>query len=453
MSLAENLYRSAPPPLQTLLVSAKGLQFAIERYGGEYQSYKQRLPELVTPARSALLDYQLLRLKDFLGFAQRHSPYYRRQLAGFDPKSIRSLEDLQALPTLEKEALRSHSDEVYTVGPGQAIEGHTGGTTGKSLVVRFTKEDFQRRMANLDFFRELHRTNHRMRRATFSGKHLVQGDGSGQPLWRTNLVLRQRFYSTFHMREENLSRYIDDLNKFKPQIIDGFVSCIVDLCTYARATGQSFHFQPRGIFPTSEPLFPHQRKIIRDALGVEPRDQYASSEGAPFIVECPRGRLHFWTHTGVIEIDEAGDALVTSFDTHGTPLIRYRIGDRVVFAPEAERCPCGWESPLVERIEGREIDYLFSEERGKVYSPNIANVVKNLPNAVIKSQFVQVSEREVLVKLVVDPAKYDSEAHADIIRDEVGQKLGRRLEVGVEVVPDIPRAASGKHRLIINEVV
>jgi phenylacetate-CoA ligase len=320
-------------------------------------------------------------------------------------------------------------------------------------VVRFTRRDVQLRNAELDHFKEVHGARHGMRRATFSGKHLIPRYDPRRPvLWRTNYVLRQRFYSTFHLAPENLQAYLDDLNRFKPEILDGFTSCMVDLCLFARKSGQEFHFRPVAVFPTSEPLYPHQRQILRESFGVEPRDQYASSEGAPFIVECPLGRLHYLLHTGVIEVDDDGEALVTGFHTYGTPLIRYRIGDRIDFAPPDARCTCGWDTPLVERIEGRTIDYLVSPARGKIYSPNLANVVKNLPNSIVQTQFVQRDPLRVQVRLVVDPARFVSERDVPMVEEEVRRRLGDEIGVGVDVVPALERAASGKQPLVINQV-
>ena len=452
MSIPERIYSRLPASLQTAVITAKGAQYVLERYGRAYHANKHDVRRILQLDAAAQQRLQLERLRGFLSYAKEHSTYFASALSGLDPRDIKSVEGLRELPVLEKDTLRACISDVYTLDGSHAIEGHTGGTTGKSLVVRFLREDFQSRMANLDVFREIHGARHRMRRATFSGKDLI-GSTNSSKLWRTNWALNQRFYSTFHMKEGNLGRYIDDLNRFKPQIIDGFVSCIVDLCSHLKATGRTFDFQPIGIFPTSEPLFPHQRAMIHDTLGVEPRDQYASSEGAPFIVECLSGRLHFWTHTGVIETDEDGSALVTAFDTRGTPLIRYRIGDRITFAAPGTSCSCGWEFPVVDQIEGRSIDYLLSPERGRIYSPNLANVVKNVPNSVIKTQFVQSHPDRVTVKLVVDEMRFDHEADAATIRDELHRRLGEGMTVDVRVVDDIARAPSGKHRLVINDIL
>ncbi|CAN5848029.1 phenylacetate--CoA ligase family protein [soil metagenome] len=449
MSFVEKVYRKMPVPLQSVMITVRGAQLVRQRYGRAYRQHKAALPALLTQPYERLRDYQLRELRELIGYAKARSPYYARTLRDIDPDSIRSVEDLERLPVLEKEELRAHCEEIYTVPGREAIEAHTGGTTGKSLIVRYTRRDFQHRMAELDFFRETHGARHGMRRASFSGKHVVQEENP-RVFWRTNRVLNQRFYSTFHLAPENLQRYIDDLNAFQPQVIDGYTSCIVDLCQYVLSSGQRFAFAPVAIFPTSETLYPHRREILRQALGVEPRDQYASAEGAPLITECSRGELHYQIQTGVIEADAEGEALVTSFSTHGTPLIRYRVGDRVLF--KEGRCSCGWNTPLVEGIEGRNIDYLISPTRGRIYASNIVSAVKDLPNSVIQTQFVQHSPTHVQVNVVVDPGRF-GEGQKAIIVAEVKRRLGAEMGVEVVTVPVIERAASGKQRFIVNELV
>lgn len=450
LTLSERIYSLLPIWAQDVAITVMGARLALQRYGVEYWSYKRRLPGIYSLPLDDAMSLQLDLLKSFLIFAKRRSPFYAELYKGFDPTSLRSLGDLKALPVIDKETLRQNAERIYTVPRFLAIEGHTGGTTGKSLVVRFTRGDMQRRMAELDYFRERFGARHRMRRATFSGKHLIPDrDEQKHVFWRTNYVLNQRFYSTFHLTWGNMGYYVENLNSYRPEIIDGFTSCIVDICKYVASSGGSLHFRPIAVFPTSEPLFPDQRQIIREVLGVEPRDQYASSEGAPFIFECREGSLHYALHTGVIETDSDGEALVTSFTTHGTPLIRYRIGDRIVVGNR--RCSCGWDTPVIEAIEGRAIDYLYSRERGRIYSPNLANVVKQFPNSVIQTQFVQESPERIVVRLVVDKKRFDIESDAKVVLEQTRARLGRNIEVQVRVVDEIERAASGKTRFVVNE--
>ena len=451
VGIAESLYSVSPIWIQNTMVSLKGLGLKMQRYGPEYRRFKRSLPSVYKLCRAEALDHQMRLFRGIVSYAMNHSRFYAELYKGFNVEDIKCIEDLGLLPTVDKETIRKNIDSVYTIPVFRALEGHTGGTTGKSLVVRFTWTDMQRRMADLDYFRERHGFRHGMRRAVFSGKHLVYpSDENKRCFWRDNWALGQRFYSTFHLSENNMQLYIDDLNEYCPNVLEGFTSCIVDLCRYVERKGQKIAFRPVAVFPTSEPLFPEQREVIRRVLGVEPRDQYASSEGAPFIFECEEGSLHYALHTGIIEVGSDGQGIVTSFTSYGTPLIRYLIGDK--FEVCSSRCSCGWDTPVFARIEGRVIDYLFSRERGRIYSPNLSNVVKSFPNSVVQTQFIQRSIDCVTVKVVVDQRRFDEDRDADTIRREVAIRMGAGVRIDVQVVDQIARESSGKTRFVVNDL-
>jgi phenylacetate-CoA ligase len=450
VAFKEEIYARMPLWGQNALVTLKGAALDLQRYSPEYFRYKKCLNQFHLLDRAQLLELQLAEVRRLIRHARLKSPFYARRFHHLPGDFPRTLSELSAAPILDKEELRSNIGDVYTVPGFWAVAGHTGGTTGKSLEVRFTYRDNARRMAELDWFRERHWFQNGMRRASFSGKPVVPAE-TDKVFWRTNWTLKQRFYSTFHLKDSNLQAYVDNLNTWRPEVVDGFTSCIVDLALFMERTGQRFAFTPRAVFPTSEPLFPYQRQIICDVFGVSPRDQYASSEGAPFIIECPRGRLHMELNTGVFETDsDNGDVLVTSFFSYGTPLIRYRIGDHLALA--TGECDCGWDSPVVDRIDGRDIDFLCSPAHGRIYSPNLANVVKMLGTSVIATQFIQENHALVRVLVVPDRARFRA-ADQQTIEDEVRQRLGSGISVVVELVDDIPRGANGKYRFVVNKTV
>lgn len=178
--------------------------------------------------------------------------------------------------------------------------------------------------------------------------------------WRYNAAMKQMVYSSFHITEENIPYYIESLNKFKPHAIDGFPSSMYNIASYMLRKNIKFDFKPIAIFPTSETVTQEYRETIEKAFGAKVRDQYASSEGAPFVWECECGNYHYDITTGVIEnIEGTNEILVTSFSTYGTPLIRYRIGDSMIFDDPNKVCACGFNTPLIKSIEGRTVDFIF----------------------------------------------------------------------------------------------
>lgn len=348
--------------------------------------------------------------------------------------------------------IRQNIDNVVTVDKSNAVEGHTGGTTGKSLIVYNRPKDMQKRMATLDYFKMKHGfKNMKMKRATFMGKHIVPPGQKKKKFWRYNAAIKQMVYSSFHITEENIPHYLESLNKFKPAAIDGFVSSIYDIASYILRKNISVDFDLKAVFPTSETVTPEHRQVIEKAFNTKVRDQYASSEGAPFVWECEKGNYHYDITTGVIEnMEDSNEILVTSFTTYGTPLIRYKIGDKMIFEDWDKSCGCGFNSPLVKSIEGRVADFLYTTEGARVNLGNIANIFKNMPNIIVKSQLVQNSLNHMLVKLVLE--KEFEDKYRQMLVDEIKHKFGTDMKIDFEIVDEIDRESSGKYKLVKNNV-
>jgi phenylacetate-CoA ligase len=197
---------------------------------------------------------------------------------------------------------------------------------------------------------------------------------------------------------------------------------------------------------------PHHRELIEKVFKTKIYNQYASAEGAPFITECIKGNLHYNIDTGVIETietDFGNQMIITSFTTRGTPLVRYNIGDTITF--KEGTCTCGSSHPLVKKIEGRKVDYLYSKEKGKISLSHLADVIKGIPNSIKKMQFVQKSEDKIYILVVVDQNKYVSD-HKNSILKEMEYRFGKQTSVNILEVDDIPREKSGKFSLIKNNL-
>ena len=180
------------------------------------------------------------------------------------------------------------------------------------------------------------------------------------------------------------------------------------------------------MFTTSETLTPSQREVIERVFRCPVRNQYGSSEGAPFIMECRQGRLHIDVTSGVFEVVDAddqpaksGEVLVTSFYMRETPLIRYRIGDRITLSDEA-RCPCGWDSPLAASIEGRASDFIDIPGRGKIFASQIGDCVKHLHWVLAFRCHLQDGRLHVEI-IVADQERFEKGGQVDIPEQHPGE--------------------------------
>ena len=396
---------------------------------------------------------QQKKLQELLNYAVSNSKFYSKLYEGIDITSIKSADDLRILPIVDKELLRVNIEDVFTIPKSEAVIQHTGGTTGKSLTIRQTRDDSFQRMAMLDNFKARVGFEHlKMRRATFNGKHIVPPNQKKKVFWRYNASCKQMIYSSFHLTDENMGYYVDSLNRFQPAALDGFFTCMCDLARFIERRGIEIKFHPIAIFPTSETLTLEGRELLERIFKCKVYDQYASSEGAPFVTECPNQVLHMELASGVFEHIDDNDTeiLVTSFTSHGTPLIRYRIGDRMKFSSE-RTCDCGMCSPIVDEIQGRKLDFLYTPEGAKVNAGNVANLLKNIPNAVIRAQFIQNKMDEITAVLEVEKDVYNNE-YEDVLRGEFLHKFGKDMKVDIKIVDKIPRESSGKYRMIKNNV-
>ena len=269
------------------------------------------------------------------------------------------------------------------------------------------------------------------------------------PEWAAVLALQLRgepaavfFLSPLSPR--NLPAYLDALERFQPVIIDGYPSAIHIVADYILhgKSGDLRQWGTRAILVSAETVFPHQRAGIEAAFRAKLYNQYASSEGAPFVSECAHGRLHVHTDSGLVEIldssgapappGQVGQMVVTSFTTHVIPMLRFAMGDAAIPSDAGARCECGLRFPVLEAIVGRVDDILCTPDRGFV--GRMDTVFKGVPSTILEAQIVQTSAETIVLRIVVDPTRYEAERRPG--------PRGDAEEVGRPNRP--PRGASGE---------
>jgi len=444
--IQELILAKAPLWVQNAAISVFNRRQWSTRQSGDYKSWFEFCQQSTGWSAEQSLEYQSKLLDDFLRYAVKYSPHY----ANCDPDA-----GLDGFPVLEKQTLVKELDKIATITPRDGIVSYTGGTTGSSMKVLYTVSDTQKRFATLDWFRSLSGWSLGRRTAWFSGKSIVRDKDIARGVcYRDDWLTKTRFFSTFHITERNFDAYWQALIDFNPEFIVGFPSSLSDILGTARSQGLTYPYKVSAIYPTAETVLPHHRTLFREALGARTWDQYASSEGAPFIVECPLGGLHMLPHTGIFEVvDEngqparEGELLVTAFHTHGTPLIRYRIGDRVALSLEDKSCGCGWHFPSVERIDGRTADFVWSPERGRINLGNLSNATKGVPG-IVAFRVLQHEPNAITVEVQADGA-FDAAAMT-AFEIELRKRTGEQMAINIAQRDRLNRKASGKFRIVEN---
>ena len=453
--MKEKIYFLLPDFLQNILITIFNiLQYRV-RYGGNYKNYLALFKKKRTLTLEQLLEFQKERYSNFVRYAVNNSPYYKSLFSGI--KDYDNINYIRRLPLTNKEDLRSNSHNINTILSKEGVLSKTGGTTGKSLSVLFTNDNIQERFAMLDDFRSRFGYKLGKKTAWFSGKNLLNNqDIRRNRFWKTDNLYNIRYYSTFHIKKSYLNYYIENLIRYKVEYIVGFPSSLLDIAKYGLKNNYSLPLgMVKAIFPTAETITQDMRLYIEKFFKARMYDQYASSEGAAFIFECEKRNLHVELQSGVFEVlnddnepSKSGRLIQTSFTTEGTPLIRYDIEDSITLSNEV--CSCSNKNPLVKEIHGRENDFIYSPERGKINLGNVSNTLKNT-KGIVKFQVVQDNLNEILIKLQVDRKIFNEKIENIFIKNWI-DRVGDNIKIEIDYVQEIEVEKSGKFRIVKNNI-
>lgn len=447
MSIKDKIFKSSPYIAQNLIVTAYNTYQYKMRHGGEYNKYREYYAHADTLTANQLNIEFEKRKKQFLEYAKNKSKWYKDY----------NFDDFDSIRILEKKDIVENLDQISTVKEKDGIVNQTGGTTGASMKTIYAVRDMQERFAILDHFRSQYGYKLGKKTAWFSGRDLITKEALTKGhCSHYNYIHKIRYYSTFNISDKNFDLYWKSLNKFKPEFIVGFPSSVYEICKLADNRGLRLKHKVTAFFATSENLLPHQRELIHKVMGCKLVDQYSSSEGAPFILECIKGNLHIHPLTGIFEVvDEdmqpalEGEILVTSFSTTGTPLIRYRQGDTIKLSTNQDPCACGSIFPLVDSIEGRAGDTIYSPENGHIVLANLTNCSRGI-KGLTGFQIIQNVEDSVTLK-VVSTSDFDK-TQEDSFISALRIRLGQNMKINIQHVDSIPRESSGKFKIVKNNL-
>ena len=115
-----------------------------------------------------------------------------------------------------------------------------------------------------------------------------------------------------------------------------------------------------------------------------------------------------------------------------------------------KKCGCGNNNPIIEKIEGRINDFIYSKERGKINLGNISNCVKYV-KGIIKFQIIQNEIDKIVIKIIIDSNIYSNDDEKLFLK-ELRDRLGEVVNINFTYVDEIPREKSGKYRIVINKI-
>ena len=407
-----------------------------------------------------LLAIQLRELQNILHHAYEQSPWHRERLecAGLRPGNLRTLEDFQKLPTMGKDDIREHRDQMIAQNYHDRLQRHnTGGSTGVPLQFYMVQESYEWRNA-------MTVRGYRWAGCADGDRQFYLGGAPiGRPRWQQRLktklhnsVRRYRTFNSFGLNPQTMNECIERINRFRPKTIIGYTNALCLLAQHILENKKKV-FRSGALITAAEGVNDVQRHLIEQGFQAPVFASYGSREFKLIAMECDRHRgLHLSTENLLIEIvvndrpaapGEIGEILVTDLHNYGMPFIRYKIGDLGVLA--ADRCPCGRGLPLLERVEGRVLDAIRTPEGKIVPGEFFPHLMKEF-DTVRQFQVIQEQLQSLRIKLVLREG--DASAQLQRMEQEIKRVLGDSITINLERVPEIPLTKSGKFRVTVSQL-
>jgi phenylacetate-CoA ligase len=363
------------------------------------------IPEIEKKTLQEQAELQFLKLKDMLNYIQHNSVFYNRLFRdkGIDLNAINTLEDLQYLPTTDKQDVQNNNWDFLCV-PREQIREYTAtsGTLGTPVFIALTQNDLERLAYN-----------------EFLSFHCIEA--SENDTFQLMLTLDRQFMAGTAYYA-GLARIGATVIRTGPGLPAMQWDTIQQLGTTGLVAVPSFltrmteFAKTKGIIPGTtnvskvlaigeslrdDALMPNTlAQKIKKEWNIELFGTYASTEMQTAFTECAAGAGgHHHPELIVVEITddhgkpvapgEKGEVTITTLGVEGMPLLRYRTGDicRAYYEP----CSCGRNTLRLGPVLGRK-QQMIKFKGTTLYPPVLFEVLNQIEE--IKEYVVEVSTGE-----------------------------------------------------------
>jgi len=447
VDLSALLIRRVLYPLWTLKNRSSRLRYFAELEKSQYWSTKM------------LVDQQWTLFKTIVSHAFETCPYYRQKFreAGIAPSDLRSSADIDSIPTITKEEIQEHRNEMVSTkySMDSLIGDMTGGSTGSPLQFYYDKDRLDSRVgATLRHNRWAGWDVGNRAAILWGAPQDTKVTSKLKDRIRNWVQERRLVLDASALSETAMADFARELIRYRPTVLQAYSNTLGLFARYIQAQ-RIEGIRPRGIICSAEVLTEDNRRLIEETFGCSVFNRYGCREFAVIASECDAHQgLHINAENLLVEavnngrscIDEDGEIVITDLRNLAMPMIRYRIRD--VGRVKRASCSCGRGLPLMQLAGGRVTDFLVATNGNKVSGIVIATyVITNLPG-IRQIQFVQNELGSLTINLVKAPdwtATNMTELMARIRR-----YLGDDIRLKTEFKDHIPLQQSGKYQFSIS---
>ncbi|MCK8520567.1 CoF synthetase [Aquimarina sp. D1M17] len=383
-------------------------------------------------------------LQNILNHAISTVPFYNE---------INKTSVLQDFPVVNKNCIRDQFDDFlsseYIDKPTTSVS--TSGSTGTPFKILQDNRKKLRNTADNIFFSELAGFKVGYRLTYFRLWNAFEKKGVLE-----RLLQNIRPIDVFDLGKDGaITKEIEILKQSKAtNSWLGYASAYEEICKYLDQNNvDKILGKLHSAIAISERLNPYTKQAVRKYFDVDVVSRYSNVENG-IIAQQPLGdNAYFLINEAsyIVEIldinsdkavkdGESGRIVVTDLFNYATPMIRYDTGDIGIKTTINSRS-------VLSRVEGRKIDVIYNT-KGEIVPINLVLIV-NKYHELKQSQLIQKAKGVYHLKLNCDQEFLKEKEFLNAFK----VYLGEDAKITIEYVNEIPLLASGKRRVMVNEMI
>lgn len=401
-------------------------------------------PKIETSSRDAIKQFQESKLKELLVYLEHHFPFYQKLFKenNIDINDIRTLEDLQKIPTTSKNDLQQHNHDFFCVPFDKIVDySTTSGTLGDPVTFGLSDNDLERLAYNeaISFACAGVQKGDVVQMITTIDKRFMAG-------LAYFLGLRKMGASVVRMGPGIPELQWDSIFRYKPKYLITVPSFLLKMIDYAEKHGLDYkNSSVYGAICIGEGLknqdLTHNilSKKIKEKWNIKLFSTYASTEMSTAFTECEfqvGGHHHpeliiteiLDDNENPVQEGENGELTITTLGVEAIPLLRFKTGDLV--KAHYEPCQCGRNTMRLGPVVGRK-QQMIKYKGTTLYPPAMNDILNDFNNILCYQIVIQSDEiglDEIIIKLSTDN---EDENFVNEVRDHFRAKLrvGPKIEV------------------------
>jgi phenylacetate-coenzyme A ligase PaaK-like adenylate-forming protein len=419
---------------------------------------QRRVPFYPRERIEALRDRRVRRIVEHAASAV---PYYRDWFSreGVDPREIRTADDLERLPILDRELVRAHPEHFVaeTHAAARGLSFLTTGSTGTPLEVRHDRRSL---LANIPYGERERDPVIRVCGGGFRPKELYVGYETSTfkkvTAFYGESTLLPRPQRHFVPLQEPIERVAAIANAEQPEVLVGYGGWIDLFFRTIAARGIALR-PPKMVMYMGEALPHGARSYIEGELGIPVLSRYNAVEAFKIAFFCEeRTGFHIHEdlcHVRVVRNDgqtavsgEQGHLLISNLVNRASVLLNYPIGD--VASMSDATCDCGRTLRLLSELEGRVEDIVTLADGRFVHPRAVWQVFKD-DRSVLQYQLTQHEpDRFELTLTTVGDAEFEQAISR--ARPLLAGLLGEDATIDAERRSELDPRSGGKFRAVVS---